>query len=214
MRVEVKVCGLTRPEDAAVAVEAGASYLGVVFAGGPRRVDAAVARGIVAAASGRPVFGVFGAHSADDILRCRAETGLAGAQLHGGFDAAAVVRLRAEGMLVWAVARLTAGSSLAELDVLAALADAVLVEPRVAGVEGGSGVPLPRELARQARQVLAGRRMVLAGGLRPESVAAAISAVAPDVVDVSSGVESAPGRKDPTRVRLFLEAVRGNQPSP
>jgi phosphoribosylanthranilate isomerase len=101
-----------------------------------------------------------------------------------------------------------------DLESLAAMADAVLIEPSVPGSDGGSGVPLAFELARAARKRLAGRRMVLAGGLRDDSVVTAIAAVAPDVVDVSSGVESAPGRKDPSLVRLFLEAVRGDQPSP
>ncbi len=214
MAVDAKICGLTRPEDAAVAVEAGASYLGVVFAGGPRTVDAALARHIVAASSGRPVFGVFGRHSADEILRCRSDTGLIGAQLHGGFDPGLAARLRAEGMTVWAVARV---ADLADCDRLAELADtadAVLIEPSVPGVDGGTGVSLSLALARRAREVLAGRRMVLAGGLRPGSVAAAIEAVRPDVVDVSSGVETTPGCKDPSAVRLFLEAVRGDQPSP
>lgn len=213
MRVEAKICGLTRPADAAVAVEAGASYLGVVFAGGPRKISSAQAREIVVAASGRPVLGVFGRQSADEILRCRTEAGLSGAQLHGAFDLRLATRLRAEGMTVWAVAHL---SAIEECDALAGLAphaDAVLVEPRVPGVEGGAGVPLAPELGRRARAVLADGTMVLAGGLRPESVGAAIRAVAPNIVDVSSGVESTPGRKDPAAVRLFLEAVRGDQSS-
>ncbi|MEZ4412501.1 MAG: phosphoribosylanthranilate isomerase [Gemmatimonadales bacterium] len=214
MGVEAKVCGLTRPGDAAVAVEAGASYLGVVFAGGPRVVTVAVASEIVAAASGCPVFGVFGRHSAEEILRCRDAAGLAGAQLHGAFDHRLAARLRANGLAVWAVARLTAPDECGGLTDLAAGSDAVLVEPRVAGAEGGAGVPLALDLGRRARAALRGQRMVLAGGLRPESVAAAIDAVGPDVVDVSSGVEMSPGRKDPAAVRLFLEAVRGDQPFP
>lgn len=214
MAVEAKICGLTTPRDAAVAVEAGASYLGVVFAGGPRRVSASVAADIVAAASGRPVFGVFGAETAEEILRCRDQARLAGAQLHGAFDPLVAGRLRAEGMGVWAVARLATPEGCDGLAGLASHADAVLVEPRVPGVEGGSGVPLGHDIGRRARAALLGRRMVLAGGLRPGSVAAAIAAVRPDVVDVSSGVESVPGRKDPVAVRLFLEAVRGDQPIP
>jgi phosphoribosylanthranilate isomerase len=177
-------------------------------------VTAALASEIVAAASGRPVFGVFGSQTADDILRCRDDTGLVGAQLHGVFNPRLAARLRANGMTVWAVARLTSADECPGLVDLASAADAVLVEPRVVGAEGGAGVPLALALARRARSALSGRRMVLAGGLRPASVGAVIGAVRPEVVDVSSGVEGIPGRKDPASVRLFLEAVRGDQPFP
>ena len=90
-------------------------------------------------------------------------------------------------------------------------AGAVLVEPRVPGRLGGAGVALDPALALAARKRLAGRRMALAGGLRPETVRAAIDLVRPDIVDVSSGVESpgAPGVKDANLLRRFLEAVRG-----
>ncbi|HEX5004548.1 MAG TPA: phosphoribosylanthranilate isomerase [Gemmatimonadales bacterium] len=214
MGVEVKVCGLMQSGDAVVAVEAGASYLGVVFAGGPRQVSVPEARAIVAAAEGRPVIGVFGAHSAGEILALRRQVGLSGAQLHGGFDPETAARLRAEGMGVWGVVRLRREEETTALAAIAAAVDAVLVEPRVEGMCGGTGIPLDHALARAARQALAGHRMVLAGGLRPDTVSAAIAAVKPDIVDVSSGIETAPGRKDPARVRLFLEAVRGDQPSP
>lgn len=213
MVVEVKICGLTNSDDAAVAVEAGASYLGVVFAGGPRQVTPRVAREVVAAASGRPVFGVVGRQATAEILRLRSDTGLSGVQLHAAFDPVAASALRAEGLTVWAVARLTSVDPVA-LAALAGRSDAVLVEPRVEGFEGGAGVALSYELARAARDALRGHRMVLAGGLRPETVSVAIAAATPDVVDVSSGVEASPGRKDPVRVRLFLEAVRGDQPFP
>src|SRR5262245_18681811 len=85
--VEVKICGLVRAQDAAAAVTAGASYLGVVFAGGPRMVDAAAAAAIVAAAGGKPVLGVFGTQPVETILRTRDQCGLTGAQLHGDYGA-------------------------------------------------------------------------------------------------------------------------------
>jgi phosphoribosylanthranilate isomerase len=91
--------------------------------------------------------------------------------------------------------------------------DAVLIEPRVTGQLGGTGRALDFEQAGAARAALMGRRMVLAGGLTPESVGAAIRTVRPDIVDVSSGVESAPGRKDAARIRDFLEAVIGHDAS-
>jgi phosphoribosylanthranilate isomerase len=91
-------------------------------------------------------------------------------------------------------------------------ADAVLVEPRVPHAAGGAGVSLDLAVGREARQRLAGTVMVLAGGLTPETVAAAVTLVRPEVVDVSSGVERLPGIKDPDKIARFLEAVFGHSP--
>jgi phosphoribosylanthranilate isomerase len=206
--VEVKVCGLARADDAAAASAAGADYLGVVFANGPRVVTAQQAASIVEAAAGRPVFGVFGRQSVEEILRLRDATGLRGAQLHGPYTADDARRLRREELLVWRVARLEDAAELSGLGSVAEASDAVLIEPRTPGAEGGAGVSLSLSVAVRARAVLPGR-MVLAGGLRPETVAHAVGLVRPDVVDVSSGVERLPGIKDSQKMARFLEAVRG-----
>jgi phosphoribosylanthranilate isomerase len=195
--VRVKICGLTRAQDAAVAVAAGADYLGVVFAGGPRRVTPQAAAEVRAAAGGVTVFGVFGDQAVDEILRIGGTAGLGGAQLHGTYRTEDASRLRAEGLRVWRVARL-AGS------------DAILVEPWAAHATGGTGIALDHALAREARARLADATMVLAGGLTPETVAAAVALVRPDIVDVSSGVERLPGIKDPHKIARFLEAVVGH----
>jgi phosphoribosylanthranilate isomerase len=206
--VEVKICGLTRAADAALATRHGASWLGVVFAESPRRLGLAAARGIVAAAEGVPVLGVFVDATPDEILRMRDRAGLSGAQLHGAYDTAARQRLRGEGLLIWAVARLEDEAGLATLGALAEASDVVLVEPHVPGVQGGGGVPLSEELARAARRCLAHTRLALAGGLRPGTLEAAIALVQPDIVDVSSGVEQAPGMKDARLLARFLEIAR------
>ena len=214
MVAETKICGLTRPEDAAVSVAAGARYLGVVYAGGPRRIDDAAARAVVAAAEDVPVLGVFGTQSVAEILRIAARVGLSGAQLHGRYREVAAAELRRAGLLVWRVARV---GSIEELDDVAALAceaDALLVEPRVPHALGGAGVPLALALGIEARRRLTGIRLVLAGGLTPETVGEAVALVRPDVVDVSSGVESRPGIKDPFRIAQFLEAVVGHHADP
>ena len=204
-RVAAKICGLTRPEDAREAVRLGASYLGVIFAGGPRQVDPGRARAVVAAAGQVPVIGVFGAQGEGEILQvCRA-AGLAGAQLHGDHSPVLIERLAAAGLLVLPVVRLAGRDDLERLD---PLPGPVLVEPKVAGRLGGTGVPLALDLARAARERLPDRALWLAGGLTPDSVREAIRVVAPDVVDVSSGVEQMPGVKDPERMARFLEAVR------
>jgi phosphoribosylanthranilate isomerase len=210
MRVRAKICGLTRAEDAAAAAAAGADYLGVVFADGPRRVALPAAAEIRAAADGVPVFGVFDEQSVDQILRFCGGAALQGAQLHGAYRSRDAARLRAEGLRVWRVVRLADAADLGLLEEAAAEADAVLVEPRVAHASGGTGTALDLMLALEARDRLAGRPMVLAGGLTPQSVGAAVALVRPDAVDVSSGVERLPGFKDPDKIARFLEAVVGH----
>ena len=201
------MCGMVRPEDAAAAVRLGVSYLGVIFAGGPRQVTVAQAREVVAAAGGVPVLGVFGSATGDEILRVREQAGLAGAQLHERGTPDLLARLRAAGLFVLPVLRLRGVEDFPELDELRATGAPVLVEPRVEGKLGGSGVPLPLELAAAARARLGAHPLVLAGGLTPETVAAAVAAVQPHGVDVSSGIEQSPGVKDPQRMLRFMEAV-------
>ena len=212
MAVEAKICGLTRPRDAAAAAAAGASYLGVVFAGGPRVVTPGLAREIVAAGAGVPVFGVFGPQAPQEILAIARTAGLAGAQLHGPYTREDAHGLGHEGLRVWRVVRLAGPGDLDLLDDAAAEAEAVLVEARVPHAAGGTGVSLDLGVAREARARLEGARMVLAGGLTPETVGAAAALVRPEVVDVSSGVESLPGIKDPARIAAFLEAAFGPSP--
>jgi phosphoribosylanthranilate isomerase len=203
----VKICGLTRPDDARAAVHLGARYLGVIFAGGPRQIDEARADAIVKEAGEVPVIGVFGSQGSDEILGIRDRVGLAGAQLHGGATPEIVRHLAREGLLVLAVARLAGSSDLDRVRALQALDCPLLVEPRVEGRLGGSGVALPLDLARQARACLANHPMFLAGGLTPDNVADAVRAVGPDAVDVSSGVEQIPGVKDHRRMARFLEVL-------
>jgi len=210
--VEAKVCGLTRASDAARAVRLGASYLGVVFAESPRRVGLPAARDVVAASDGVPVLGVFVDATVDELLRIRDRVGLAGAQLHGDYDVKVRERLLREEMLVWSVVRVADERDLERVAEAAAGASVVLVEPQVAGAHGGTGAALPLDLAALARQRLSDARMALAGGLRPDTVERAIALVRPDIVDVSSGVESAPGLKDADLLARFLEVTRDARP--
>jgi phosphoribosylanthranilate isomerase len=222
--VEVKVCGLRRGGDAAVAIERGAAYLGVVYAGGPRKVSDTEAAEVVAAAAGRPVLAVWGTPDREAILRSRDIAKFSGVQLHGGGDLSFAAALRQEGLIVWRVARLGGPDDLAALPALMNEADAVLVEPKVPGKDGGAGVPLSLDLAQQARRAFDGHltthdprpttRFALAGGLTPDTVAQAIRTVRPDIVDVSSGVESSPGRKDPLLIQKFLDHALADLPLP
>ena len=212
MAVKIKICGLMRPDDAARSVEAGASFLGVVFAGGARAVTPASASKVVRASGGVPVLGVFGDQPVAGILQICDQAGLSGAQLHGLYPPSVAARLRTAGLQVWRVVRIAAPADLDALADAVSDSDAVLVEPRVAHRLGGAGVPLALAVAREARARLAGHRMVLAGGLTPETVAAAVAMVRPDIVDVSSGVERQPGIKDPDRLVKFVEAVFADSP--
>jgi phosphoribosylanthranilate isomerase len=209
----VKICGLTRPEDAERAAAAGASYLGVVLAGGPRRVSLAKAADVVAASRGVPVLGVFGDQSVEEILSLARDIGLSGAQLHGPYSRDDAARLASAGLLVWRVVRIASPADLDRLSEASLDAGTVLVEPRVPHLDGGSGLPLDLAIAVEARNRLAGARMALAGGLTPETVGAAVALVRPDVADVSSGVESLPGIKDHEKIARFLEAVLGRSPT-
>lgn len=208
MSVEVKFCGLTRAVDAVEAARLGASYVGVVFAGGPRLVAPAAASTIFAGVPARVRrIGVFGRSGPGAIADVAAAAGLDGVQLHGDPEAADVEAVRRRfGGIVWAVVRVE--SSLpARLDDLAAVADAIVLDARVAGALGGTGERF--DWGRIARR-LEGRRparLVVAGGLTPENVSDAVALLAPEVVDVSSGVESAPGEKDHARMRAFVGAL-------
>jgi phosphoribosylanthranilate isomerase len=208
MIVEAKICGLTRPEDAAFAAQHGAWRLGVIFAGGPRLISAARAREIVDAAGRVPVLGVFGPQPVKTMLETIELSGVAGAQLHGEHPGSVAAALRARGIEVWRVVAVAASAGLAaELAAAAVDADALLVEARSPGGSGGTGIAIPLDVARAARMAAPDVQFVLAGGLTPDSVAAAIRAVGPDVVDVSSGIEKSAGVKDHARLARFLENV-------
>jgi phosphoribosylanthranilate isomerase len=212
MTAKIKICGIMRPQEAACAVAAGASYLGVVFAEGPRTVTSDIAKDIVAAAPRVMVMGVFTNQSVDAILQIRDRAGFSGAQLHGTYSPESAARLRAAGLQVWRVVRIAAPSDLDLLGEAVTESDAVLVEPKVAHVRGGAGFPLNLAVAREARSRLAGHPMALAGGLTPETVSEALALVRPEIVDVSSGVERLPGIKDLDKIARFVEAVFAHSP--
>ena len=206
----VKFCGLTRPEDAAMAASLVAGYAGVIFAGGPRLLSPERARVVLAAAAGAFKVGVFGEQPPEEIAAVAREVGLDVVQLHGDPAPADVdaVRARFDGE-VWAVVRCEGADVPPPTRDLFATADAVVLDARVPGRLGGTGVTVAWH---QLRDILApwrDARLVLAGGLTPANVAEAVGALAPDVVDVSSGVEVAPGVKDHERMRAFKRAATG-----
>lgn len=210
---DVKFCGLTRAEDAAHAVSLGAAYTGVIFAGGPRQLDAARARAVLdAVGNGARRVGVFAAQPASEIAATARAVGLDVVQLHGDSSRSAIEAAReAAGVEVWAVLRIRGGELPPEAADAFATADGVVLDALVEGALGGTGVAFDWSAGAATIERLrsAGHaRLVLAGGLRPENVGRAIHVIAPDVVDVSSGVESSPGIKDHARMRAFTTAVR------
>ncbi len=210
MGAEIKFCGLTRPEDAQFAAELGASYVGAIFASGPRLIDPARAATVFAGLP-RTVkrVGVFADQSTDAILRAVDTASLDVVQLHGAGDVDRIERLRDrfEGD-IWSVVRIAGAELPADIEVLATASDGLLLDAYVAGALGGTGIALPWAALSDAIDPLrAISRIILAGGLKPDNVASAIAALSPDVVDVSSGVEDAPGIKNHDRMRAFRDAV-------
>lgn len=201
-RLFVKICGVTTPEDAAMAAAAGADAIGVnLWPGSKRHVTADAARDIVAAIpDGVLRVGVFVDAPVAEVEQRIDELGLDRVQLHGDESAAAF-----GGGLDTRLIRVIRVRDEASFDSEAGWSPALwLYDAHVDGY-GGAGVPAPWPLiAARAR-----RRFLLAGGLTPENVAAAIAATRPDGVDVASGVESSARRKDPARVAAFITAARG-----
>jgi phosphoribosylanthranilate isomerase len=206
---DIKICGLTRSVDAEYADAAGVEYLGVIFAGGPRERTPTQARDTLAGRRARKA-GVF-ADQAEEVIASFVEVvGLDVVQLHGRVDADRVERVRAAtGREVWAVVRTSDGALPEHVDELADASDALLIDAHVPGQLGGSGVRVPWDRLGESLDALDYHpRIILAGGRTPENVAEAIDLVAPNVVDISSGVESSPGIKDHARLRAFVAAVR------
>jgi phosphoribosylanthranilate isomerase len=211
----VKFCGLTRPEDAREAMRLGAAFMGAIFAGGPRNVSPVRAREVFNAAIGGPT--AVGVYGSDDVGKIAADAQTSGVeviQLHGDPRAADILAMRKRfGGQVWAVARAD-GSVLPEwTEELFHVADAVLLDARVKGRLGGTGVALEWGMLADSVAALRGRTpVVLAGGLHAGNVAEAVRLLAPDVVDVSSGVESSPGIKDYAKMKAFFDAAQGETP--
>ncbi|HEX5437461.1 MAG TPA: phosphoribosylanthranilate isomerase [Gemmatimonadaceae bacterium] len=208
--VEIKFCGLTRAEDALAAGELGAHYVGVVFAeGSVRRLDPSRAAAVLDAAGEQAQrAGIFGTLDVREVSRVARTARLHVAQLHGDPDASQVRAVReVAGVAVWAVIRVHGNALPAHFEELAEAADAVVLDTYTPGRLGGTGVPFDWRAI--GRLPLAGvARRVAAGGLTPANVTEALAALAPDVVDVSSGVECEPGIKDHARMRAFVDAVR------
>lgn len=205
--IQIKICGLTTPEMAVRCAESGADAVGLVFfPKSPRHVSDDAARAICdTLPAGVQKVGVFVDESEAFVRTTARRCGLTAVQLHGRETPETVRRLRGEGLIV------LKGLFASRQPTLAAAPDyaptAFLVECGKGVLPGGNAAVWNWSGAREF-----GRRhpLVLAGGLSPENVAQAIADAEPDAVDVSSGVESAPGVKDAAKIEAFIGAVRGS----
>jgi phosphoribosylanthranilate isomerase len=205
----VKICGLTVPEEAAACAAAGAWAVGMVFAeGSPRRVGPEDAAAITEALpAGVERVGVFVDPDPREVAAIASGCGLTWVQAHGAVDVAAL--RAATGLPVIAGVAVDGPEAIERAE--ASPADLVLLDAAVPGRHGGTGRAFRWEILEERPL---GRPFALAGGLTPANVAEAVRRLRPAVVDVSSGVERAPGRKDLERVRAFLAAVAGAAGSP
>jgi phosphoribosylanthranilate isomerase len=208
--VRVKICGLTRLEDAELAVQLGAWALGMVFyEPSPRRCSLEQAGRIAAALRRRAeLCGVFVNASLEEIAHVADEIGLTMVQLHGdeGPSFCAEVARRTGARTVKAVQISSAGDvrDMERFHVDFHLADARSAGAARASLRGGTGETFDWSLLAARRSATP---LILGGGLEPGNVAAAVERVRPHAVDTASGTESAPGRKDPAKLRAFFAAV-------
>lgn len=216
--VEVKFCGMTREDDVRQAVRLGAAFVGAILTDSPRRISADQARTLFAALDGSPVRGVcvFGDEAEDQVIAEARQAQCAVVQLHGPEGAASANRIReALGVEIWQVVRVGADGLRGAHGEAVNAADGVLLDTMGRGSLGGTGEAFDwAAVAGDVRELRFGHRLIVAGGLKPENVRHAIDLLAPDVVDVSSGVESGPGLKDHRRMADFMAAVERSKAQP
>ena len=202
----VKICGITRLEDARLAAELGAWAVGfILYPRSPRFILPSAVRGIVdALPASLEKVGVLVNPTAEEARAAAKIAGLTRLQFHGDESPELCLAAGYPGLKAL---RLTRAEDLARVAAYRGF-DLLIDAPAPEGVHGGTGTRADWVLAAQVRAYLtAGQRFWLAGGLRPENVGAAMSSVAPDGLDVSSGVESAPGVKDPELLRALFKSL-------
>jgi phosphoribosylanthranilate isomerase len=228
----IKICGNTNLEDAQLAAQLGADAVGFVFAPSPRQVTAAQVAAITPhLPSSVERIGVFHSSDSEQIAAIAHEAGLTAVQLHGALDLALVQRLAEEfkgsvhiiQTLHWTVNQPSqhdaispatespAAQLTAQIERIALLGftDRILIDSKVGAATGGTGVAFDWTAARALfASAPCGVHLIVAGGLNPQNVAHAIAQLKPWGVDVSSGIESSPGRKDPALLTRFIQSAR------
>ena len=201
----VKICGITTEDDALLAVAMGADAVGFVFAPSPRQVTALAVYDIVRRLPPEVLtVGVFRNESPGQVVDIANRSGVKAVQLHGNERPEEAIEIARSIRRVYKA--FPAGSPLVQR-AREYPSDMVLVD----SAQPGSGEVFDWTMV---EDVPKGLKVILAGGLTPDNVAHAIEVVDPWGVDVSSGVESSPGRKDPRKVRAFITAARAAAPEP
>jgi phosphoribosylanthranilate isomerase len=215
MSIWIKICGNTSLADAMLAAESGADAVGFVFAPSPRHVTTEQVAAIV---PGLPAklekIGVF-VDASFEVIESTVETsGLTGVQLHFNAAPGLPAQLRARFGSALRILRVVHFDSDAAAMPSAIREDSningILVDSRTAAAVGGTGKSFDWAVASEAlfQNPKVRKQLIAAGGLTPENVTEAIATLRPWGVDVSSGVEAAPGRKDPAKVRAFIDNAR------
>ncbi|MFA7159711.1 MAG: phosphoribosylanthranilate isomerase [Kiritimatiellia bacterium] len=201
-KLEIKICGITNLDDARAAMDAGADYLGfVLYKKSPRAVLPENLRRMVNRLGGKiRTVGVFVNEPASSVARIAADCGLDIVQLCGSEKPGSYRSVSAE---IWRVIRLQDGRP--QPDPAAWNAERYVLDSARAGLYGGTGMAMDWDAA---AKISAQHKIMLAGGLTPDNVATAVRIVQPFGVDVSSGVESRPGKKDPDKIRFFIETAK------
>jgi phosphoribosylanthranilate isomerase len=214
MSLWIKICGNTSLGDAMLAAEAGADAVGFVFAPSPRNVALEQVAAIVPhLPPALEKVGVFVEASFNEVTYAVESCGLTGVQLHFGAPRDLPIRLRARlgsRVRILRVVYFDGGGATAAFNPKSASSvDAILIDSHTTYAPGGTGIPFDWTAARPIfDQFSKERKLVAAGGLNPENVARAISILQPWGVDVVSGVEASPGRKDAAKLRSFIANAR------
>ena len=203
-KVRIKICGITNLEDALLAADLGADALGFIFyPPSPRSVEPEAAKAIIAQLPPLvTTVGVFVDEDAATVKELAAAAGLDWLQMHGKETPEYCRSLERRVIKAF---RIRGENSLTGLAAYQGVVQALLLDTYKKGQVGGTGETFNWDLAREARKY---GPIILAGGLTPENVAQAIATAQPQAVDVASGVEAAPGKKDPLKLTEFIKAVR------
>ncbi|MBN2518657.1 MAG: phosphoribosylanthranilate isomerase [Candidatus Altiarchaeota archaeon] len=211
----VKICGITSLGDAELAMKSGADFLGFVNArNSPRFLTPERISGIVSSLKSKvPTVLVTHSQSLEEILDSFVRSGTDILQIHAPLKIVEYVKMKDEAKII---ANISIPSTLEKatdglvkrVEVVSEICDFILFDTEVGGRIGGTGRTFHWSVAKELRSYCR-KPVFLAGGLKPENVAIPLREVNPYAVDVSSGVESSPGKKDPQKVRDFINAVKG-----
>jgi phosphoribosylanthranilate isomerase len=214
MSAKVKICGITNKDDATWAINYGADYLGVNFyKESPRHVTVSTAaKWLPSLPPFIPVIGVFVDETNETILKAVDHLNLKGVQLHGNESVEQVAALKNElagqgrSVMIIKAFHIASDDSLAGIADYLPHVDHLLLDSKVDGQMGGTGERFNWDLAIKAKEM--GKSIFLAGGLTPENVKEAVKRVSPYAVDVASGVEKSPKRKDLDKMKMFITTAK------